>query len=276
MLLQTITTENLVEIIEMNNGSISSAQLATILGKNHSDVTKKLVSQLGESTLRKLLSVEKYNNGKNERSVYLLPEKEAMALAMSYDMHLGMQVYEAYQTYKEALEKICKVDTLEHAQAIAELTLEIQFVKFMKTKPTRFGQRIRKFYDDATPLEAMEKLKQAYQELEITFSNDAKYRETFLRTWKRENRALAAKYLQSVVDTKSQLNTSYYDSFTTVENEIHKMELRIERRGRTVAEKQVKKLSELVQKEDSVEPIEEPKQEIELFDADAYIASLNQ
>ncbi|EGR0698868.1 hypothetical protein EX461_24345 [Vibrio parahaemolyticus] len=115
---------NIKNIIENNNGFIPSTQLSELIGRNHRDVTRKIKKQFDESTLRNLRSVKEVYNNNNLRDVFLLPEKEAMALTMSYNVNIGMQVYEAFQIYKKALVDITNSQTIEEAHSIANNALQ--------------------------------------------------------------------------------------------------------------------------------------------------------
>lgn len=119
----TLTIASIQTSIANNNGTLSTSDLAKMLGKDHTRLCEKLSRNV---TLDNLSTVEEaYNSDKNTRTVYLLPEAEAMALAMSYDMNLGMQVYQAFKAYEQALQLITVTGSIEDAVAIAKTVLEI-------------------------------------------------------------------------------------------------------------------------------------------------------
>ncbi|WP_283598859.1 hypothetical protein [Photobacterium phosphoreum] len=118
-----LTIASIQTIIANNNGTLSTSDLAKMLGKDHTRLCEKLSRNV---TLDNLSTVEEaYNSDKNTRTVYLLPEAEAMALAMSYDMNLGMQVYQAFKAYEQALQLITVTGSIEDAVSIAKTVLEI-------------------------------------------------------------------------------------------------------------------------------------------------------
>lgn len=120
---------------------MSSVDLAKLcVGENkdaHSNFMKKAEKVLGDTVVN-FYEREKYNNGRNERVVLMLPEREACLMAMSYSYELQAYVFDEWQkiksqkqqvtlpqTYLEALEKLIEVEkekisiTAERDNAIA-------------------------------------------------------------------------------------------------------------------------------------------------------------
>lgn len=114
-----ISLPNILSTIKFNQGYMPTHELAMMLGKRHSHLLRKLESQ-GE-LLPKLgsLQVEKAtgNNGHRLYTSYLLDERQAVALAMSYDMKLGMMVWDGF---KAALEVVDAVNAGEDPETIAK------------------------------------------------------------------------------------------------------------------------------------------------------------
>ena len=84
--------KSLQNLITANGGKLSTAVIAELLGKQHGHLVAKLETQLGVEQLSKFETSETYSKGKGAtgtRKVFLLPEAEAMALAMSYDMKIN-------------------------------------------------------------------------------------------------------------------------------------------------------------------------------------------
>lgn len=180
MLLQKVTAENLQEIIQMNNGEIYTSQLATILGKSNQHLTDKLAKTC---PLTNFVSVEEEYNKGQFRTAYLLPEKEAMALAMSYDMDLGMKVYQAFQDYKAALEAIQNADSLEQAKEIATKALNVKIFEAIGSKNKRIGVILGEAQSTLTPVKSFNMIQQEYINQKNVFTNDTEYRKYFLEAW---------------------------------------------------------------------------------------------
>ncbi|WP_028022223.1 Rha family transcriptional regulator [Enterovibrio calviensis] len=181
MLLQKTTTENLQEVIKMNGGVIATSQLATVLGKSHQHLTDKLAKSC---TLTNFVTVqESYNSGKNTRTAYLLPEKEAMALAMSYDMNLGMKVYQAFQDYKAALEAVQNATSLAEAKAIAKEALNVRIFEAIGSKHGKVGSLLNEAFIENTPAKANALIRGEYRNQANVLNADIAYRKKFLEAW---------------------------------------------------------------------------------------------
>ena len=175
------TIKNIQNVIAENNGFIPSHVLAEIIGREHRNLTAKMKQQFTPEQLLKISSrSEDYVSGNNAvktRTVYLLPEREAMALAMSYDVMIGMQVYEAYQAYREALNAVIASESHEEAVAVATQALynerQAKAIQRIK-KGQNLGHTITKMFEfHQDPLSAWEEFKAVY--LNITqFAEDEK------------------------------------------------------------------------------------------------------
>ena len=124
--MKTINMKSLQKLIAANNGKLSTAVIADLLGKNHSDVKRKLGTQLtGQQFAEQLETYSKGHGAEGTRTIYLLPEAEAMALAMSYDMKIGMEVYAAFKAYEAALISVVNSESLAEAKTIANKALNV-------------------------------------------------------------------------------------------------------------------------------------------------------
>ena len=82
--------------------SVDLAELCVGKGKDdHSNFMKKAKKVLGDTVVN-FYEREKYNGGKNEREILLLPEREACLMAMSYSYELQARVYDAWQELKSS------------------------------------------------------------------------------------------------------------------------------------------------------------------------------
>ncbi len=174
------TIKNIQNVIAENNGFIPSHVLADIIGRRHDNLVSKMTTQFPDEqllNLRNSLKSIPYGDNGQTRSVYLLPEREAMALAMSYDVMIGMQVYEAYQAYREALNAVIASDSHEEAVAVATQALynerQAKAIQRIK-KGQNLGHTITKMFEfHQDPLSAWEEFKAVY--LNITqFAEDEK------------------------------------------------------------------------------------------------------
>lgn len=146
--------KSLQTLIAANNGKLSTAVIAEKLGKTHQHLCDKLKSQIDDSLLTNFVTKEMFTKGryktiKSERTIYLLPEVEAMALAMSYDMKIGMEVYNAFKAYEAALVAVTDSETLEEAKAVANKALDVHAHMAIK-KPLH---RIRQYLDTFESIE---------------------------------------------------------------------------------------------------------------------------
>lgn len=78
---------------------MSSVDLAELCGVRHDHFMTKAQKVIGD-TLPNFREREKYNNGKNERTILMLPEREACLMAMSYSYELQAKVYDSWQEMK--------------------------------------------------------------------------------------------------------------------------------------------------------------------------------
>lgn len=132
--MKTTTNINLSDIlstIRFNQGHMPTHELAMMLGKRHSDVIRKLEGQIPDWPRNLRSQRVETASGKGRVQTYdsyLLDERQAVALAMSYDMKLGMMVWDAF---KSALEVVDAVNAGEDpaiiAQKAEEATLELLF-----------------------------------------------------------------------------------------------------------------------------------------------------
>lgn len=126
-----IQLADILSTIRFNQGHMPTHELAMMLGKQHSNLLRKLESQ---GVLLLKLKSYKIETSKGNRGgiqtydSYLLDERQAVALAMSYDMKLGMMVWDGF---KSALEVVDAVNAGEDpaiiAQKAEEATLELLF-----------------------------------------------------------------------------------------------------------------------------------------------------
>ncbi|MEV3842030.1 hypothetical protein [Aeromonas veronii] len=114
-----IQLADILSTIRFNQGHMPTHELAMMLGKQHTNLLRKLESQGVLLFKLKTLQIEKSagNNGSRLYTSYLLDERQAVALAMSYDMQLGMMVWDAF---KAALEVVDAVNAGEDPETIAK------------------------------------------------------------------------------------------------------------------------------------------------------------
>lgn len=125
-----IELADILATIKFNQGHMPTHELAMMLGKQHTNLLRKLEGQ-GVRLLnlkRHKIDVPMPNGGVKSADTYLLNDEQSVALAMSYDMQLGMMVYRGF---KSALEVVDAVNAGEDPAVIAqkaeEATLELLF-----------------------------------------------------------------------------------------------------------------------------------------------------
>lgn len=120
--------EEIYNVINTNSGFIPSDELANILGKEHTNLVVKMKKQLAEQ-LVKIMScskpVEVANGAMKPRTVYILPEIEAVAMAMSYDAAIGVEVMKAFKAYQATL-----VNIVKDPENAREVALDALFTEF--------------------------------------------------------------------------------------------------------------------------------------------------
>ncbi|QWL69731.1 hypothetical protein HQ397_05975 [Aeromonas hydrophila] len=132
-----INLSDILSTIRFNQGHMPTHELAMMLGKRHSDLIRKLESQ--GVLIRKLRSivcetqVGRKGGGIQTYDSYLLNDEQAVALAMSYDMQLGMMVYRGF---KAALEVVDAVNAGEAQEAIAKKAEDATFEVLFKSTVT--------------------------------------------------------------------------------------------------------------------------------------------
>lgn len=126
-----IQLADILSTIRFNQGHMPTHELAMMLGKQHTHLLRKLESQgvlLSKLDSYKIETSKGNRGGIQTYDSYLLDERQAVALAMSYDMKLGMMVWDAF---KSALEVVDAVNAGEDpaiiAQKAEEATLELLF-----------------------------------------------------------------------------------------------------------------------------------------------------
>jgi hypothetical protein len=126
----SINLSDILSTIRFNQGHMPTHELAMMLGKQHTNLVRKLESQGVWVFSLKSQKVETFSgNGRAQTyDSYLLDERQAVALAMSYDMQLGMLVWDGF---KAALEVVDAVNAGESQETIAEkadgATFEVLF-----------------------------------------------------------------------------------------------------------------------------------------------------
>ncbi|ELM3723923.1 hypothetical protein RYR28_002720 [Edwardsiella piscicida] len=121
-----IKLSDILGTIKVNGGYLPTHELAIMLGKRHDNLIRKLESQgVQLLNLRGCKVESKRNNGGIQvYTSYLLNDEQAVALAMSYDMQLGVLVY---RSFKSALEVVDAVNRGEAPELIAEEAEEATF-----------------------------------------------------------------------------------------------------------------------------------------------------
>ncbi|WP_188013178.1 hypothetical protein [Photobacterium damselae] len=211
------TIKEIQTIIEANNGFIPSNVLAALIGKQHGHLTDKMKNQSDEITLSKIETVqETYNNGKNTRTVYMLPEEDAVALAMSYDMDIGREVYRAFKSYEKALVEIA-IGTKDPRQAAIDALFasDVKDLGAMRTL-------IKTVYEQHnSPMDAADVIWTFYESVSTKF-NKAN-RELWFNEWEYVNRELCKK----CNDFNRQVQ------YHTIEADIYKKQRSLARNNRT-------------------------------------------
>ncbi|KFA99230.1 hypothetical protein [Vibrio sp. ER1A] len=222
-----VTISQIISVIEQNNGVIPSNALAIIIGKQHGNLVTKMKSNFDESLLLKIKSsefYEKHQNAKGIRDIYLLPEKEAMAMAMSYSVELGMQVYEAYQQYKQAIEKVLQAETIEEA---TEAAIEVytyrqqQIIKLIKQRKSIGAQVIKLFDEHDDMMLAWSELYDCYKTIPASATS---YRRDVIKLLRNKlashNAGLRVKYRART----KRYDHSQYQLFDRIESQVRKLE----------------------------------------------------
>lgn len=116
-----IQLADILSTIRFNQGHMPTHELAMMLGKQHSHLLRKLESHgVLASKLESIVCetrAGRKGGGTQTYTSYLLNERQAVALAMSYDMKLGMMVWDAF---KAALEVVDAVNAGEDPETIAK------------------------------------------------------------------------------------------------------------------------------------------------------------
>lgn len=114
-----IQLADILSTIRFNQGHMPTHELAMMLGKQHTHLLRKLESQGVQVSNLESCKVEsiRNNGGIQTYDSYLLNERQAVALAMSYDMKLGMMVWDSF---KAALEVVDAVNAGEDPETIAK------------------------------------------------------------------------------------------------------------------------------------------------------------
>lgn len=224
------TIKEIQTIIETNNGFIPSNVLAEIIGREHRNVTAKIKQQFDENTVLKFSTVqETYNNGKNSRKIYMLPETEGMALAMSYDVNIGMVVYQAFKAYEKAL--------IEIATGVAnprQLAIDALFAINLNATST-YKQIIKTVYvNHKLPTDAADAIWDFYEGAKF----NKETRKTWFNSWEFVNRAQMVENCKSVDDFNKQA------AYKSVESDILKKQRSLARNNCTRQTNKVSKVTE--------------------------------
>ncbi|TSJ58136.1 hypothetical protein FND52_08905 [Atlantibacter subterranea] len=109
-----------------NNETLSAGLLARLLGKQKGHVIRKIESLFPKQLLSKM-ETNSYQivglGGMRENRDYRLNRKQAIALAMTYDVMLGMALVDALDNAIAGLNAVTEANTLEDAQSTAALAL---------------------------------------------------------------------------------------------------------------------------------------------------------
>ncbi|MDC9754379.1 MULTISPECIES: hypothetical protein [Proteus] len=120
----TITSNQeafLTRAIKSGEGRIEIGELATALGKQKNNMIRKLEKSFDAESLFKMKSHFSVFSGINrsverEVSTYMLDPKVAGALAMSYDLQLGVKVLTILEEAINTIEQVSKATTLSQAK----------------------------------------------------------------------------------------------------------------------------------------------------------------
>ncbi|WP_429142554.1 hypothetical protein [Aeromonas veronii] len=232
------TIKDIQNVIAENNGFIPSHVLADIIGREHRNLTAKLKQEFSaEQLLNFSTRSEEYVSGNNAiktRSVYLLPEREAMALSMSYDVMIGMQVYEAYQAYRDALNAVIASESHEEAVAIASQALynERQAKAIQRIKNGQsLGHTITKMFEfHQDPLSAWEEFKAVYLNITHFADNEKQARRDILDNLRSrltsENSGLRRVWMKARMN-EGNFDNNLYLKFKDVERDVLALQSRL-------------------------------------------------
>lgn len=242
--MKNITIAQITSVIEENNGTIPSNALAIMIGKQHGNLVTKLKSNFNETQLFKMKSSEfyqKHQNSKGVRDIYLLPEKEAMAIAMSYSVELGMQVYEAYQTYKKAIEEVIQSETIEQATEAAMQVYTVrqqQIIKLIRNKKSISSQVTKLFDEHEDMMLAWHELYDCYR---LIGAADTEYRREVIKMLRGK---LASHNSGLRVDYRMRskgYDHAQYQVFDKIEAKVRKLESALRSRDITKGKKVIDK-----------------------------------
>lgn len=122
-----IKLSDILSTIKLNQGHMPTHELAMMLDKRHDNLLRKLESQ-GVQVLNlrsyKIETSKGNRGGIQTYDSYLLNERQAVALAMSYNMQLGMMVWDAF---KSALEVVDAVNAGEDLETISKKAEEAAY-----------------------------------------------------------------------------------------------------------------------------------------------------
>jgi len=140
-ILNTNQTAYLTRAIKDGKGLIEIGEFAQGLGKQKGHVVRKLEKSFSAEQLSKMENRTLISNGGNgaqrEVSTYMLDHKTAAALAMSYDLQLGIEVLTLLE---EALQTITAM-TIEAAKDNSAGVLK-EAARFSEAYKARFEYRV--------------------------------------------------------------------------------------------------------------------------------------
>lgn len=219
------------EIISNNNGSISSIDLAKIcIGDKkdtHSNFMKKAKQVLGGGIVNFYDTYIHPQNGQRYTTL-MLPKREACLMAMSYSYELQAVIFDAYELYKDTLQKIA--ESASNPRELAINALHTDFIDYIKKDGVKVGAWFRKFYEISShPWEAHESIMNFYTANATLFDKQGK--ESFFKTYESMNSTLRKEHRKS-----DNFETQIHILYNMVEKQIFKKQRYLSRRKKTVAE----------------------------------------
>ncbi len=176
--MKTVNVESIVELIEAGNGSINSYELASMCNAHdHTKFVKKMGTVLfgvqrdsismdelhekisGHPNVRAQKVVYNLNNIRDE---YLLSEREATLMAMTYSYELQAMVYDAYVVYRENTLKALTENIDPYELMIRSIKNDYMVLRGKKRKE-KTGKLIAGIFDKIhDPLVAIEHIYEIY------------------------------------------------------------------------------------------------------------------
>ncbi|MGL6606597.1 hypothetical protein [Aeromonas hydrophila] len=252
-----MNVSEIFNIIKSNNGTISSYQLAQICGVDHSAFVRRMSQVLLNAERRDSMTMQEihdklvthanvrvtkanFKSGNygsiKTRTEYLLGERDACVIAMTYSYELQGLVYDAYQKFKDSLQQIAS--GAKNAKEIAIAALNDDFIEKVKSGKYQVGRYVRKMYGETqNPMAAYKKIMSTYDK-SLAELFDKKSRKSFYDAMGKMFKDLKLEYRQTTPEKDFSIEMLAF--FAAVEREVAERQRRVARHNQTRAENKLK------------------------------------